>query len=94
VAKRLFATPLAEETRMDSSELSRGTTLVPVARIGSPLLLKTSLPLPPGCCSTCERANLPQYSGPYCPRQRLKGQAAAARADLDCLRSCTGTALL
>jgi hypothetical protein len=39
---------------MDSSELSRGTTLVPVARIGSPLLLKTSLPLPPGCCSTCD----------------------------------------
>jgi hypothetical protein len=47
VAKRLSATPLMEETRLDISELPRSATLVPVARIGSPLLLKTSLPLPP-----------------------------------------------
>ena len=33
---------------MDTSELSRVATWVPVARIGSSLLLKTSLPRSPG----------------------------------------------
>jgi len=47
VAKRLSATPLTDETRVDTSELSRVKTWVPVARIGSSLLLKTSLPRPP-----------------------------------------------
>jgi hypothetical protein len=47
VAKRLSATPLADETSADSSELSRVKALVPVARIGFPLLLKTNLPLSP-----------------------------------------------
>jgi hypothetical protein len=42
--KRLSATGLADETKIDRSELPHVTTLVPVARIGSPLLLKTSLP--------------------------------------------------
>jgi hypothetical protein len=44
VANKLSATLLAEEAREDSSELSRDTALVPAARIGSPLLLKTNLP--------------------------------------------------
>jgi hypothetical protein len=44
VAKSLAAAQLTEETRMATSEPSRGATLVPVARIGSPLLLKTNLP--------------------------------------------------
>jgi len=48
VAKRLSATPLSKETRIDTSEPSRGAILVPVARIGSPLLLKTNLPRSPG----------------------------------------------
>ena len=48
VAKRLSATPLTEETRQDTSELPGGPTLVPVARIGFPLLLKTNLPCSPG----------------------------------------------
>jgi len=48
VAKRLSATPLSKETRIDASEPSRGAILVPVARIGSPLLLKTNLPRSPG----------------------------------------------
>jgi len=47
VANRLSATPLTDENRIDTSELARGATLVPVARIESPLLLKTSLPRPP-----------------------------------------------
>ena len=48
MAKRLSATPLSKETRIDTSEPSRGAILVPVARIGSPLLLKTNLPRSPG----------------------------------------------
>ena len=44
VAKRLSARLLADETTMDTSEPYRGATSVPVTRIGSPLLLKTSLP--------------------------------------------------
>jgi len=47
VAKRLSATPLSEETKIDTNELSRSATLVSVARIGSPLLMKTNLPRPP-----------------------------------------------
>jgi hypothetical protein len=42
VAKRPAAMPLAQETH----GLSCATTLVPVARIGVPLLLKTILPRP------------------------------------------------
>src|SRR5579863_9725670 len=42
VAKRAAAMPLAQET----DGLSCATTLVPVARIGVPLLLKTILPRP------------------------------------------------
>ncbi len=42
VANRPAAMPLAQET----NGLSCGTTLVPVARIGVPLLLKTILPRP------------------------------------------------
>ena len=48
VAKRLSATPLNDATSIDPSELSRVKGLVPVARIGSSLLLKTSLPRSPG----------------------------------------------
>jgi hypothetical protein len=42
VANRPAATPLAHETH----GLSGATSLVPVARIGVPLLLKTILPRP------------------------------------------------
>jgi len=42
VANRAAAMPLAQET----DGLSCATTLVPVARIGVPLLLKTILPRP------------------------------------------------
>jgi hypothetical protein len=48
VAKRLSAIPLTDETSIDTNELSRVKTGVPVARIGSSLLLKTSLPRSPG----------------------------------------------
>jgi hypothetical protein len=44
VAKRLSATPLIEETRIETSDVSRVPTLVPEARIESSLLLKTNLP--------------------------------------------------
>jgi hypothetical protein len=47
VAKRLSATMLKEENQVESSEPRGGRTSVPVARIGSPLLLKTNLPRPP-----------------------------------------------
>jgi hypothetical protein len=47
VANKFSAAQLAEETKIDTSEPSRGATLVPVARIGSPLLLKTNLPRSP-----------------------------------------------
>src|ERR1700680_901247 len=55
VAKRLSATTLIEETRMDTSEPPRGATLVPVVRIGSPLLLKTNLPSSPGTAKAASR---------------------------------------
>jgi hypothetical protein len=42
--KKLSATRLVDETRIDRSQLPGVTTSVPVARIGSPLLLKTGLP--------------------------------------------------
>jgi hypothetical protein len=72
VAKRLSATPLSKETRIDTSEPSRGAILVPVARIGSPLLLKTNLPRSPGATQAATgRIYFIQYSGPQCPRQRL-----------------------
>jgi len=38
---------LKEENQVESSEPRGGRTSVPVARIGSPLLLKTNLPRPP-----------------------------------------------
>ena len=44
VANKLSARLLADDTTMDTSEPYRGATSVPVTRIGSPLLLKTSLP--------------------------------------------------
>ena len=52
---------------MDTSELSRGATLVPVARIGSPLLLKTSLPLPPDAARRCSGRIFLSIAGTYCP---------------------------
>src|SRR5207248_9562869 len=45
VAKTQSATPLAEETNEDASHC-HATSLVPEARIWSPLLLKTTLPRP------------------------------------------------
>ena len=47
VEKRLSATALTDETKIDRNELPHVTTLVPVDRIGSPLLLKTNLPTLP-----------------------------------------------
>jgi hypothetical protein len=44
VAKRLSATPLMEQARVETSELFRVPSLVPEARIESSLLLKTNLP--------------------------------------------------
>ena len=78
VAKRLSATPLTDETRVDISELSRVKTWVPVARIGSSLLLKTSLPRSPGNTKDAAGKLLPQYSGLQCPKQRLNAQATAS----------------
>ena len=72
VENRLSATPLNKGARIDTSELSRGSTLLPVARIGSPLLLKTNLPRPPDHAQAASAANLTQYSGRQSPRQRLK----------------------
>src|SRR3954466_13853205 len=48
VAKTLSAIPLTDETKVDISDLCRVNAGVPVARIGSSLLLKTSLPRSPG----------------------------------------------
>jgi hypothetical protein len=77
VAKRLSATPLTDETSMDTSELSRVKNWVPVARIGSSLLLKTSLPRSPGNADDAAGKLLPQYSGLQCRKQRLNDQAIA-----------------
>ena len=77
VAKRLSATPLTDETRVDTGELSRVKTWVPVARIGSSLLLKTSLPRSPGTAKDAAGKLLPQYSGLQCPKQRFNDQAIA-----------------
>jgi hypothetical protein len=63
VAKRLSATPLTDETSIDTSELSRVKTGVPVARIGSSLLLKTSLPRSPGNAKDATGKPRSQYSG-------------------------------
>jgi len=54
VAKRPAATTLAQETH----GLSCATTLVPVARIGVPLLLKTFLPRPAVAMGARGRTNL------------------------------------
>jgi hypothetical protein len=55
VAKRLSATLLTDPTSIDTRELSRVNTSVPVARIGSSLLLKTSLPRSPGTDACSEQ---------------------------------------
>ena len=78
VAKRLSATPLTDETRIDTSDPSRVKTWVPVARIGSSLLLKTSLPRPPVRAKAAAGKLLLQYSGLQCPKQRLNDQATAS----------------
>src|SRR6185437_458443 len=77
VAKRLSITPLTNETGADSTEPSRIKTWVPVARIGSSLLLKTSLPRSPGTAKDAAGKLPPQYSGLQCPKQRFNDQAIA-----------------
>src|ERR1700687_5962006 len=86
VAKRLSATPLTDETRFDTNEPSRVKTWVPVARIGSSLLLKTSLPRSPGHAKDGAGKSLPQYSRLQCLKQRLNTQALAACFSLDSRR--------
>src|SRR6476661_5155672 len=90
VAKRLSATPLTDEASIDTSEACRVKTGVPVARIGSSLLLKTSLPRSPVPQRT-PRRTCHKYSGLPCPRQRLRSQAAALCSFLDSRRGRTGT---
>ena len=85
VAKRLSATPLTEETRMDTSEPSRGSTLLPVARIGSPLLLKTNLPRPPGAARPASGRTFLSIAGRIVPgnettSRRLRGVPIWIRA--------------
>jgi len=61
VANNAAATPLTPETKEENSELSRVTTVVPLARVRFPLLLKTILPRPPRLRGS-HRANLSQYN--------------------------------
>lgn len=96
VANRLSATRRTEENRTGANKPFRGATLLlvplaPVARIGSPLLLKTNLPRSPVAAQRRNRTNLPQYSGRPSPRQRPQAPAVALRADLDSRRSRTCT---
>jgi hypothetical protein len=67
VANRLSTRPLTEEATMDTSEPSRGSTLLPVARIGSPLLLKTNLPRPPGATRSASGRILFSIAGRIVP---------------------------
>jgi hypothetical protein len=62
VAKTHSAMLLTEETNEDASHCL-ATSLVPEARVESPLLLKTSLPRPAALWGA-RRTNLLQYSGP------------------------------
>lgn len=59
VANRLSAITLTRET----NELGLATSLVPVARVGYLLLLKTSLPRSGRCYGGSNPTNSPQYSG-------------------------------
>jgi hypothetical protein len=63
---------LKEENKVETREPRCGRTSVPVARIGSPLLLKTNLPRPPRHTQGCNRTNLAQYSGLETSRQRFR----------------------
>jgi len=79
VAKTQSATPLAEETNEDASHC-HATSLVPEARIWSPLLLKTTLPRPAAAWGS-RRTNLLQYSGPgkYKATRRVASGGQARR---------------
>ena len=90
MAKRLSATPLIDETSMDTNELSRVKTLVPVARIGSSLLLKTSLPRSPGYCKDVAGKLVLSIAGRNVSEQRFNRQAVARCAFLGSRRGRTG----
>jgi hypothetical protein len=67
--------PLAQETH----GLSCSTTLVSVARIGDPLLLKTILPRPAAATGGSDWMNLFQYSGDRGWKQRRRLQPVVTR---------------
>ncbi len=72
VAKRLSATPLTEETREDTRELSRTAALVPVVRIGSPLLLKTTSLVQPVLTGAPSGRIFLSINGAACWTQRVE----------------------
>jgi len=62
VAKSAVATPLTPEVKAENRAPFRVTTVVPVARVGVPLLLKTILPRPVAVAGASSWANLFQYN--------------------------------
>jgi len=91
VANKLSATPLTEETNEDTRERLRATTLVPAARIGSPLLLKTNLPRPARARGATSGRICFSIAGGLGPRNAWVANQAAARCVTSVSRSRTGT---
>ena len=72
MANKAAATLFTPETKEESSELSRLTSVASGARIGFVLLLKTTLPRPAATYGGSNRANLYQYNGAGIGAQRIQ----------------------
>jgi len=94
VAKSAVATSLVPAAKAENKEPSRVTAVVPVARVGVPLLLKTILPRPVAVAGASSWTNPSQYNDARFDAQREGGYKSQRTRASARVRTCSSHWLL